>query len=179
MMLQRTVSGTRPRCVSRVAGTGVVLLAAVSTACLYGDEDRIRRRLDEVAQTLSVEDRETPMIRRARAIRLTTYLTPDVTIDVGAPFSPVVGRDAVLQAVAAARVPPEGVRVEFHEVQVTLDTRTRRARATATGTVMAGAASGGEQLAARELDMVFSEIGGEWLVAEVLAVRGGRPASRE
>ena len=57
----------------------MLVLAAVSTACTRSDEDRIRRRLDELAQTVSIEDRETPLIRQARAARLTTYMTPDAT----------------------------------------------------------------------------------------------------
>jgi hypothetical protein len=145
----------------------MLLLAAMSTACTRSDEDRVRRRLDELAQNVSIEDRETPLIRQARAARLTTYMTPDATIDVGAPFSPVAGRDAALRVVAEVRVPAGGVTVEFTEVRVTVDTRTRRALATVTAALTAGAAFGGEGLEMRELDMVFSEIGGEWLVEQV------------
>ena len=145
-------------------------LAAVSTACGRSDEDRIRRRLEELAQTVSVEDRETSMIRQARATRLTTFLTLDADVDVGAPFSPVSGRDAVARVAAAVRVPAGGVRVEFNEVRVTLDNQTRRALATATASVMAGTAVGGELLQVRELDMVFNEIDGEWLIEQVQLV---------
>ena len=163
-------SAARRRLVRRVAGAVVVLLAAVSTACGRSDEDRIRRRLEELAQTVSVEDRETSMIRQARATRLTTFLTLDADVDVGAPFSPVSGRDAVARVAAAVRVPAGGVRVEFNEVRVTLDNQTRRALATATASVMAGTAVGGELLQVRELDMVFNEIDGEWLIEQVQLV---------
>ena len=60
--------------------------------------------------------------------------------------------------------------VEFDEVRVTVDTQTRRALATATVSVLAGAAVGGQLLQVRELDMVFSEIGGEWLIEQVRLV---------
>jgi len=150
-----------------VAGAAVVLLAAVSTACARSDEDRIRRLLEELAQTVSVEDGDTPMIRQARAIRLTTYLTADANVDIGAPFSPVAGRDTVLQVVAAVRVPAGGVTIEFNEVRVTIDPRTRGALVIATASVLAGSAVGGELLHAREINMVFSEIGGEWLIDRV------------
>ena len=166
----RAWRGTQPRRVNRVAAAVVVLLTAVSGACAPSDEDRIRRRLEELAQTVSVENRETPLIRQARASRLTTYLTPDANIDVGAPISPVVGRDAVAGVAAAVRVPAGGVTVEFNEVRVTVDDRTRRALATATVSVTAGAAVGGELLQTRELNMVFSEIGGEWLIERVRLV---------
>ena len=83
----------------------VVVLLAASTACARSDEERIRRQLEELAQTVSVEDTATPMIREARATHLTTYLTPAANVDGGAPFSPVVGRDAVRQVAAAVRVP--------------------------------------------------------------------------
>ena len=164
------MSGTRPRRARRVAGAVMVLLAAVSSACARSDEDRIRRRLEELAQTVSVEDGATPMIRQAWAMRLTSYLTPDANVDVGAPFSPVVGRDAVQRVAAAVWVPAGGVRVEFNEVRLTLDTQTRRALATATASVIAGAAVGGQLLQARELEMVFIEVDGEWLLERVRLV---------
>ena len=77
------------------------------------------------------------------------------------------GRDAALRVVAELRVPAGGVTVEFTEVRVTVDTRIRRALATVTAALTAGAAFGGEGLEMRELDMVFSEIGGEWIVEQV------------
>ena len=166
----RAVGGAHSRRVRRVAGAGLVLLVAVSTACARSDEDRIRHRLEELGQTVSVEDRETPMIRQVRATRLTIYLTPDANVDVGAPFAPVAGRDAVARVAAAVRVPAGGVTVEFNELRVTVDTQTRRALATATASVSAGVADGGELLQARELNMVFSEIGGEWLIEQVRLV---------
>ena len=110
------------------------------------------------------------LIRQARATRLTTYLTPDATVDVGAPFSPVAGRDAVLRVATSVRVPAGGVVVQFNEVRVTVDTRTRRAVATAIASVSAGAVVGGELLQARELDMVFGEVGGQWLIEQVRLV---------
>ena len=82
----------------------------------------------------------------------------------------MVGRDAVLRAAAVVRVPAGGVTVEFNDVRVTVDTQTRRALATVTVSVMAGAAVGGQLLQARELDMVFSEVGGEWLIERVQLV---------
>ena len=160
----RAVGGAHSRRVRRVAGAGMGLLVAVSTARTRSDEDPIRHRLQELGQTVSVEDRETPMIRQVRATRLTTYLTPDANVDVGAPFAPVAGRDAV------ARVAAGGVTVEFNELRVTVDTQTRRALATATASISAGVAVGGELLQARELNMVFSEIGGEWLIEQVRLV---------
>jgi hypothetical protein len=94
-------------------------------------------------------------------------MTPDATIDVGAPFSPVAGRDAVLRVAETVRVPAGGVRVEFTEVRVTVDIRTRQALAIATAVLTSGVAFGGDELQMRELNMVFSEIDGEWLVEHV------------
>jgi hypothetical protein len=153
--------------VSAVAAVVTVLLAVVSAGCAATDEDRIRHTLEEVAQTVSIEDRETPLIRQARAVRLTSYLTHDATVDVGAPFSPVAGHDAVALAAAAVRVPAGGIAVEFSELRVTVEAETRRALATATASLAAGPEVGGEFLQARELEMVFSEVGGEWLIEQV------------
>ncbi len=41
---------------------------------------------------------------------------------------------------------------------------------TAIASVMAGPAVGGQLLQARELEMMFSEIGGEWLIERVRLV---------
>ena len=153
-----------------MASVGVVLLAAVSGACTRGDEDLIRSLLEDLGQTVSIEDNATPMIRQARATHLTTYLTPDADVDVGLPFSPVVGRDAVRQVAAEVRVPSGGVRVEFNGVRVTLESHTRRALVTASVSIMAGEAVGGQLLQSRELDMVFSEIAGDWLIVRVRLV---------
>ena len=168
-MLSR-VRGTRRRGVSRVWEAVVILLTAVASACVASDEERIRRQLEELAQTVSVEARETLLIRQARATRLTTYLTLDADVDVGAPLSPVFGRAAVLRVAATMRVPEGGVTVRFDGVRVTVDTQTRRAIATAVASVTAGPSIGGELLQARELNMVFSEIGGEWLIERVRLV---------
>lgn len=166
----RAVGGLLPRRVGRMAAAVAALLTVVPPACARSDEDRIRGQLDEVAQIVSVEDRETPLIRQARASRLVTYLTADADVDVGAPFSPVAGRDAVARVAAAVRVPAGGMSVEFRDVRMTVDDPTRRALASATAVVTAGADVGGELLQARELEMVFSEIDGQWLIAQVRLV---------
>ena len=169
-MPKRAVSDRPCRRVRRVAGAGVVLLAVVSGACARSDEDRIRSRLEDLAQAVSIEDSAIPMIRQARATHLTTYLTPDADVDVGLLFSPVVWRDAVQQVAAMVRVPSGVVRVEFNGVRVTLESQTRRAFVTVSVSVMAGEAVGGQLLQVRELDMVFSEIAGDRLIEQVRLV---------
>ena len=68
------------------------------------------------------------------------------------------------------RVPSGGVAVEFNGVRVTLESQTRRALVTANVSVMAGESIGGQLLQVRELDMVFSEIAGDWLIERVRLV---------
>ena len=162
--------GTHPGRVGGVAGAVVILLAALSTACARSDSDQINRRLAALAQIVSVEDQETPMIRQARATHLSTYLTTDANVDVGAPFSPVSGRDGVGRMAATVQVPAGGVRVEFTDVRVTVDTQTGHALAIVIASVTSGTAPGGEPLQARALNMVFSEVGGEWLIERVWPV---------
>jgi len=151
-------------------GVVAVALLLVSVSCVRGDEARIRRQLEDMAETVSIEGRETPMIRQARATRLGTYLTADVDVDLGAPFSPVAGRDAVARAAAQVRVPAGGMTVEFDEVQVTVDGEARHAVASTRASVRAGTAVGGDLLETRELDLELSEIDGVWLIAQVRVV---------
>ena len=164
-MPNRAVGGTPRRRVGRVAGAAAILLATVSSACARSDEDRIRRRLEGLAQVVSIEDSATPMIRQALATHLTTYLTPDANVEIGAPFSPVVGRDAVRGGggggAGAGRWRAGRVRRRAGD---------GRRLATVIVSVMAGPAVGGQLLQARELEMVFSEVGGEWRIEWVRLV---------
>ena len=149
-----------------------VVLAVTAVSCAATDEARIERRLDELTQAASIEDRETPMIREARARMLGAMLAPDVDVDLGAPFTPVAGQDAVIRMATQVRVPSGGVRVGVEQVRVTVDEPTRRAIASLTARLEYGEEVGGDLIATRALDVVFSEIGGEWLVQRV------RPTAR-
>ncbi|HIF22821.1 MAG: hypothetical protein ABGY72_08190 [bacterium] len=81
----RSVDAERATSVGRVRGLTAVLMTAVTVGCGVSDEERVRRQLDEIAQTVSIDAGETQMIRQARATRLAMYLAPDVDFDVGAP----------------------------------------------------------------------------------------------
>lgn len=145
----------------------IVSLTLAAGACGGSDEDRIAGRLEELAQTVSIEGLEAPMIREARAQRLVTLLAPDVSVDLGAPLTPARGADEVARLVTQVRVPPGGVAIELDGVQVTLDESGRRALANLTVRVMAGPEVGGELLATRVFEAVFVEVAGEWVAERV------------
>ncbi len=151
----------------RMSGLVAVLLLALSVGCAATDEDRIRRQLDDIAQTISVEAGESQFIRQARATRLARYLAPDVDFDAGAPLLPGHGRDRVSQMVADVRMPSSGVSVAIADVRVTIKVETRQALATVTAVVSDADAVGGELREARTLNVVLADIGGEWLVQQV------------
>lgn len=155
----------------RVRGLTAVLLTAVTVGCGVSDEERVRRQLDEIAQTVGIDAGETQMIRQARATRLAMYLASDVDFDVGAPLIPVQGRDRVSQMALEVRAPSSGASVAFDDVRVTIDPGTRQALATFTARVSDGESVGGDLRDSRTLNVVFAEIGGEWLVQQVRFVR--------
>ena len=156
----RAIIETRRGC-----GCGLIVLLALATAgCGGSDEDRIAGRLAELVDTLSIESLETPMIREARAQRLGTFVTPDVSVDLGPPLSPALGQNEVVQLATGVRVSPGGVVVELDGVRVTVDEPTRRALATLTVRVLAGPQVGGELLETRAFEVVLAEMRGEWLV---------------
>ena len=148
-------------------GCVVVLAGAIVTACAGSDEQRIARRLSELAETMSIEDRETPMIRQARARHVATLVAPDASVDLGPPFPPVRGHPEVVRLAAEVRVPAGGVAIALDGLRVTVDEPTRRALATVTAVVQAAPEVGGELLASRELDVVLGEVAGEWIVEGV------------
>ena len=95
------------------------------------------------------------------------YLGPDVDFDAGAPLLPVQGRDRVSQMAVEVRAPSSGASIAFADVRVTIEPETRQALATLTALVSDGESVGGDLRDSRTLNVMFAEIGGEWLVQQV------------
>ena len=83
---------------------------------LSDDEQAVRMRLRELAETATLDPAEQSVARFGLAASIGRFFTPDVTIDLGASFQAIHGRDAVAVLVAAAPVPPRGMRIEFVDV---------------------------------------------------------------
>ena len=98
-----------------IAGVGLVVYLLRPS-----EERRVRARLDEGAEALSVPASETDLARVARLARLRGFLVEDAVVHFSREGeAPVRGRDAIVGLAARALV-PTGARVELHDVRVTI-----------------------------------------------------------
>jgi SnoaL-like domain len=91
----------------------------------------VKRRLGELAATLSVPATDTPLDRVTRLARLPYYFAENVRVRVGQSRAELTSRDAVLAALGAWTPPPGGAAVAFVDTQVNVLSSTT-ARATMT-----------------------------------------------
>ena len=157
------------------------VLIAVSVAVAAGvvaawmlfqtEERRIGRQLDELAEAVSVEADETDLVRLATAARVGRFFTEDATIEVGDPYPPLSGRDAVLAAAARARTVLRPMTVELDDVEVAVaDDGTARATTAATLSFR-HPQSGQPTTDARDLELVLRKVEGVWLIASAKALQ--------
>jgi len=147
----------RPGTVVFILVSGVI--SAALFYVLWPNEERIvRGRLGDVASIVSVPANETDLARMSRLAQLREYLSPDVKIRDGA--HEAVTRDMVIGTLVQWRRSPAPVKVEFVDVQVTLD-RTRPERATA---YLTARVTERDTVDAREADVRLARVDGKWVV---------------
>lgn len=145
-------------------GTVVVsFIAAVLGAALFfafwpNEERVIRGRLDDVAAILSMQAGESELARMTRLSHLRDYLAPAVQVRYGT--QETESRDTVLAAVAQWGRSPEGLKVEFVDVQVTLDPDSRDAA----NAYFTAKITGPDSVDAREAEVRLARLDGKWVV---------------
>ena len=141
-----------------VAGLGWVLLRPT-------EEDRIVRRLEQLAQDASLETGESPLVRAARGARIAGYFTDDAHVELGPPFEVVDDRDALVGLTTALRLLDDGVTVTLADVTVRFDVRLLLA----TGALTARATTSGGQeiLGIRAYEVGLRQVEGEWLIHDL------------
>jgi hypothetical protein len=159
----------RPWRIALIAATAVALVLA-ARAFWPSEERRIRSRLDELASVASERGGD-GLERMARAARLGQFFTPEVVIDLGAPFPELKGRETIvaLWAKAGAGTDEFGVRLADVRVEVNADGTTATSRLTAilsdsTPRLLADTAD------ARELQLELTRQAGYWQVARVVGI---------
>jgi hypothetical protein len=141
-----------------LAGVLIVLVAAIGYV-LWPNEPRIiRARLADVASILTVPAHEADLPRMERVAHLRDYLSPDVHIRYGS--QEATTRDMVLGALVQWGRFPDGVKVEFVDVQVTLDP----ARPDAASAYLTAKITGRDSVDAREADVRLMRVDGKWVV---------------
>ena len=107
---------------------------------------------------MTVPANEADLARITRIAQLRDYLAPDLRVRYGS--QEAVSRDAVLAALAQWGHSAEGVKVDFVDVQVTLDA----ARPGSASAYLTAKVSGRDSVDAREADVRLARIGDKWVV---------------
>jgi len=134
-----------------------------------GDEGRIRAALEELAATVG-EPRAEGFAQMTRAAAFGSFFTPDVEVDVGAPYAPFRGRDTIIAMAAKAAAPGQGLDVRFVDVEVDVAPGGTEAIARMTATVADRRAASDRGIDARELEMAWRKVDGHWLIARVTGI---------
>jgi ketosteroid isomerase-like protein len=164
-----------PRGSTVVGGVLAILLAAggwLAWKTLFpSDEQRIRARLDDIAEAVNARSDGDGLNRLADAARLASFFTEDVAIDPGPPHAPIRGREAVVATASSAGRAAGGVELSFVDVQVAVgDAGAATAHMTLQLT-WTNAQTRERTIDAREIALTLREVEREWRVARVSPVQ--------
>ena len=134
------------------------------------DEGEVLAPARELARTAAVEAGMPGPIGADRAAGLAAFFTAEASVDLGPPFLPAEGRDALAATAAAVAVPAGGLAIALLDAEVSVDGRLLLANATVT--LRATSADGREVWGERTYDVALRQRGGAWLIHDV------RPAVR-
>lgn len=154
------------------------LVAYFSYQWWFNPHRVVKRRLGEIAATLSVPEGDADTGRVARVAQLRRYLADDVHVRVGRSGGEFTSRDAVLALVGGWTPPPGGWNVDFVDVDVAVDSSTS-ARAYLTADLTGRDPRTGERtLDSREATVSMANRNGEWVISEVDVKEPPTPPSR-
>lgn len=157
----------------------IIIVVIIAAAGWFGwrwlfpdDEAQIRALLERIEESVgSGAATEGEVARIARAAGIRSALDPQITVDAGPPFSKITGRDALIGTVARMNSTVRDLDVQFVDVQITLEPDGTTARAYMTAEARYQGAQGERGLEARELDVTFRKLEGDWVVSTVALVR--------
>lgn len=155
--------------------TLIVLLAVIAAgfgAWRYvfpGDEARIRAVLHRVAEAATAGAAEGSVARLSRAAAIRDELAPDVTVDAGAPVPRLSGREAVVGAAARMGGTVRNLEIRFPDISVAVGSDQQSAVAVVTAEAHFDG-SDGRRFEARELEIDFKRVDGNWVIAAVSVI---------
>ena len=156
----------------------VLLLAVIVAALWFGwrwlfpnDETQITSVLERISEGVGGSEggdgRGGGIDAIARAASLRSEFAPDVTVDAGPPFERITGRDALIGAAARVNGTTRGLEIRFPDVTITVAPDRRSAIVIATAEARFDDPAGGRSFDARELEIRFTRLEGEWVIAAV------------
>ena len=152
----------------------LVVVAAVIGLAIWGwrvwfpsPQNVIRARLVDLARTASFEPSEGIVPRGLKAQRLGDYFTVDVAISLearGFEGHVLQGRDEVMQTALAAMQRLRGLKLEFVDINITLEAGSQAAVVTLTGKATI---AGERDLQVQEFDFRLKKIDRAWLIYRI------------
>jgi hypothetical protein len=134
-------------------------------------ENAIRSRLINLARTASFEPGEGTIPRGLKAQSLGEYFTPDVAISLdvrGFEAHELQGRDELMQAALGAMQRLRGLKVEFLDINVTLEAGKQKAVANLTGKATI---AGEREFQVQEFNFKLKRVDRTWLIYRIDTVR--------
>ena len=144
----------------------VALIGYFSSQWWFNPHRIVKRRLGELAATLSVPANETDLGRVARLARLRQYLANDVHVRSGRSGPDLSSSDAVMAA-AGGWTPTGGSNVDFVDVDVKVDSNDAARAYVTVDMTTRDSRTGGQTLDSREAQLSMAYKDGEWVVSEV------------
>jgi hypothetical protein len=141
----------------------VVLAGYFSYQGWFNPSRAVKRRLGEIAATLSVPLQEADVNRIARLAQLRTFLAPDIRLKIGEPPQELASRDAVLALVGGFR-PATSIDVRFTDTQVFMDADAAAHAYMRVDVVTPDPQSGQPTVDSRDASVDLGLVDGEWLV---------------
>ena len=150
----------------------LALVAAGFGAWRYvfpSDEARIRAVLHRVAEAATAGAAEGNVARLTRAAAIREDLAPDVTVDAGAPVPRLNGREAVVGAAARMGGIVRNLEITFPDISVAVASDQQSAVAVVTAEAHFDG-SDGRRFEARELEIDFERVDGNWVISAVTVI---------
>lgn len=149
---------------------GAVVIAAAAAAAFFwwpNEEAKVRRRLDALAEAVSVPSKEQDLARVARASRSRGFFAEDVTVELEGFGEPLLrGRDAIAGMIARPWGTGHGVRVELSNIRISVDENRTSADARFDARAVSLEPDGNPTtLDGRMVVLTFRKVDGTWLVA--------------
>lgn len=148
-----------------LTGAAAAIGGIVWLALPGSDQSEVLAPVRELARTAAVEAGAPGPIGVDRADRLAAFFTAEASADLGPPFPPAQGRDALAATAAALGVPAGGLRITLVDADESVDRRLLLANATVT--LRATPADGREVWGERTYDVALRQRDGAWLIHDV------------
>jgi len=141
------------------------------TVMFPSPEAVVRNRLNALAKTLSFKSGSGMISQAFRAQKAAEFFTTDAEIEVNvAGYDPVTmhGRDEVQQAAIMARSRLTSLKIEFPDMNITIDPGGQTAKVNLTGKADI---PGERDISAQEFNFLLKKVDGQWLIYRVETVK--------